>query len=314
MKEITVALGGGGSKGYAHLGVLRVLEREGYRIRGLSGTSAGGLVGGLYAYGYTPDEILEKTGRFMPTVKYRRDPQDGPSWLGMAEVREFLTDLIGEARFEDLRIPFAVTAVDLNRAEEVVLHSGRLIDALLATAAVPGVFPPITYAGRMLVDGGVMDPVPVGEARNFAPELPVVAVVLSPPMDEWTGATQPRLLGSLPYVVSYIGRFRSVQALNIFMRAVDIGGVMLTEMMLQIDQPEVIVRPALHGIGLLDVVDVEEVASLGERAMEKMLPQLERALSWPQQLRRKLSRQISPRPHTPIRLPASTDFEALSDS
>lgn len=308
MKKVTLALGGGGSKGYAHLGVLRVLEREGYQVCALAGTSAGGLIGSLYAYGYNPDEIQELVSRSLPKIQYRRGSQDGPSWLGLAEIRQFLEDTLGDCAFEDLRIPFAVTAVDLETAEHLILHSGRVVDALLATIAVPGVFPPANYQGRMLVDGGVMDPVPVGEARELYPELPVVAVVLSPLANEWEEVTQPRLLSSLPQLSSYLGRFRTVQALNIFLRAVDIGGVVMTELLLKLDAPDVIVRPDLHGIGLLDSVDMAEVALLGEQAMQKALPELKRTSTFTGYLRRRLRRRLAPRPVHPLRFPAAGDM------
>jgi NTE family protein len=304
MKDITLALGGGGVKGNAHIGVMRVLEREGYKIRAIAGTSAGGLWGSLYAFGYTPDEIQRRVSEAGRQELYSRSQEDGPSWLGVSGLRKLFEVALGDCVFESLRIPFAVTAVDLNTAEHVVLSNGKVLDAVMATIAVPGVFPPVTIGGRTLVDGGVLDPVPVNLARSLAPGLPVVAVVLSPPLDDWGGATKPRLLNSLPFVSEYFARFRFAQALNIFMRSIDIGGAMLTELLLQVERPDVIVRPALPHIGLLDEVDVAEVVRLGEQATERSLPDLIKATRWSA----RLSRRLRPRPIQQVRPPYKADF------
>jgi len=304
MKDISLALGGGGVKGNAHIGVLRVLERQGFNIRALAGTSAGGLWGAFYAYGYSPDEIERRFGALEPATVYGRQPEDGPAWLGLAGVHELLVEALGDCTFEDLRLPFAVTAVDLDTAERVALRSGRVVDAVMATIAVPGVFPPVELDGRTLIDGGVLAPVPVGLARSLAPGLPVAAVVLSPPMNEWGGLEKPFLLDSLPFLSNVVARLRMAQALNVFMRSIDIGGAMLTELLLQVERPDVIIRPAVPHIGLLDRVDVHEVARLGERATEYALPELNKAVSLPSRLTR-LFRGRSPQR---IHVPYASDF------
>ncbi len=288
--DITLALGGGGVKGNAHIGVLRVLEQSGIHVRGLAGTSAGGLWGALYAAGYHPDEIEEIFRSVDPTTIYHRRPGEGPSWLGLSGIYGILLKNLGDKTFKDLVLPFAVTAVDIDRAEQVILKQGRVMDAVLATIAVPGVFSPVTRDGRTLIDGGVLDPVPVALARSLAPELPVVAVVLSPPLNEWGGPVRPRLLNSLPFLANYIARMRITQATNIFLRSIDIGGAMLTELRLKVDKPDVIIRPAVPQIGLLDQVDIGEVARLGELAAEAALPEIQKAVSWRGWLGRRVSR------------------------
>lgn len=278
--DIVLALGGGGVKGHAHIGVLRILDREGFRIRAIAGTSAGGLWGCFYAAGMTPDQIEDGMSRLNSETLYRRMPDDRPAMLGVGGIRTHLINTLGDLTFEQLKIPFAVTAVDLEAANEVVLSRGRVVDAVLATIAVPGVFPPAQWEGRILVDGGVLDPVPVRLARRLAPGPPVVAVVLSPPLEDWDAPDHPRLLNSLPFLATYLARLRIAQALNIFMRSVDIGGAMLTDLRLKLDQPDVIIRPAVPHVGLLDRVDIHEVARLGERAAEAALPDLHRAVGW----------------------------------
>jgi NTE family protein len=305
VKEISVALGGGGVKGHAHIGVLKVLLREGFEIQALAGTSAGGLWGSFFAAGYSPDEIERRMRQIPLDTLYRRKPEDSQSMMGLAGLEEILNREFGALNIEDLRIPFAVTTVDIDAAQQVILSQGRLVDAILATIAVPGVFPPRIMDHRVLIDGGVLDPVPVNLARALAPDLPVVAVVLSPPINEWVQPTPPRLLNSLPFLSSYISRLRLAKALNVFLRSVDIGGAMLTELRLQIDRPEVIIRPPVPHIGFLDDVDVSEVAQLGEIGAEKELETLNRAVGW----RARFSRKLIPSRPFAVRLPHSNDYQ-----
>jgi len=289
MKEIALALGGGGVKGYAHVGVLRALEREGYRIRAIAGTSAGALVGAAYVAGYSPDEI-EACLRGMDQSKlYLRQAGDAPSMMGLAGVQLLLDELIGSARFKDTRIPFAATAVNMDTAQLLSLRRGRLVDAVMASIAVPGVFPHKVWENMRLIDGGILDPVPVSLARYLAPGLPVVAVVLSPPVAEWINPNSPRLLESLPFLSSYIGRLRIAQAFNIFLRSIDIAGAELTELRLQVDHPEVIVRPTVPHIGFLDTVNVSEVIQIGERGVDAALADLQMATGWRGWLQRQTS-------------------------
>ena len=138
----------------------------------------------------------------------------------------------------------------------------------------------------------------------MAPDLPVVAVVLSPPIDEWSGVENPRLLTSLPILARYLARLRIAQALNVFLRAIDISGAMLTEMLLEYEKPDVIIRPEVPHIGLLDFVKVEEVVKLGEEAAEKNLAELERKTNWWSVLSRRVSRRMSRK----TRLPYASDY------
>lgn len=307
MKDVVLALGGGGVKGNAHLGVLRVLERNGFRVRGLAGTSAGGLWGSLYAFGYTPAEIERRISQADVNSLFGRDPADGPAWLGLVGLRQVLSDALGDCRFQDLRLPFAVTAVDLDTARRVVIRRGPVVDAVLATIAVPGVFPAARFNGHTLVDGGVLDPVPVALARQIFPDLPVVGVALSPPLEDWNDATPPRLLGSLSFLTRYIERLRFSQALNVFMRSMDISGALLTELLLAADPPDVLIRPGVRGVGLLDNVDPAQVARLGEAAAEAALPALEQAAAWPASLRRRWNRTLARSLRPPLPMPYATE-------
>jgi len=279
--EISLALGGGGAKGNAHIGVLRRLEKEGFKIRSLAGTSYGGLVGIFYAAGYSPNQIQALFESVDQNDLYGRAPQDGPSLLGLAGVRQLLEKELGNKTFNDLRIPCAVTAVDINSGAEIILSEGKLSDAVLATIALPGIFPVQRINGWDLVDGGVLNPVPVSVARGLSPDLPVVAVVLNDPMEKPIRPYTIPVPGILPRpIVDRINRISLAQSLDIFLRSVDASSRAMAYFRLALDKPDVIIHPDVHDINLLDKVVVADVAQLGEQAVEETLPQLKRAVSW----------------------------------
>ena len=287
--EITLALGGGGAKGNSHIGVIRRLEKEGYIIRSVAGTSFGGIVAIFYAAGYSPDEIQKIFEDVDQGRLYGRDPEDGPSLLGISGVRKLLNHVVGGKTFDDLRIPCAVTAVDVKSGDEVIISKGTLVDALLSTTALPGIFPVQRMNGWELVDGGVLNPVPVSVARMLSPNLPVVAVILNDPMDKPVPTYTIPMPQILPRsIVERISRMNFAQSLDIFLRAVDVSSRAVAHFRLELDKPDVLIRPAVHHINLLDKVVVADVAMLGEQATEEMLPQIKRAVSWPVRISKRI--------------------------
>jgi NTE family protein len=289
--DISLALGGGGAKGNAHIGIIRRLEKEGFRICAVAGTSFGGIVAALYASGKTPDQIEELFASVDQTRLYGHATGDGPSLLGLAGASKLLDEVFGATTFDDLALPCALTGVDLKSAREVILTEGSVRDALLATIALPGIFPPRRIQDWELVDGGTLDPVPVSVARMLAPSLPVVAVVLSAPVGEPTQTFEM----SIPYlpnaIVRRITRMRPAQAFDIFLQAVEIGNRLMSELRLEKDNPEIIIRPAVTHIQLLDKVDVHEVAKIGEAAVDAILPDLKRVTAWPARLARSFGKR-----------------------
>jgi len=289
--EISLALGGGGIKGIAHIGVIEFLEKSGFKIRAIAGTSAGGLIGSVFAAGYSPKEIQTVIESLNPNRMYTRQPQDRPSLLGYTGLAEALTEILDDCQFSELKFPFACTAVDIRTSQEVYLSDGRVLDAVLATIAIPGVFPPMMRGEAELVDGGVLDPVPVNLARCMAPNLPVVAVALNPAQADWQRMPQFNLIPAVPFpipppIIEGFARMRLGQALSLFLDSMDISARMMTELRLQTDQPEVIIRPEVHQYGMLDKVDPIILVEAGYKAAEKSLPQIKNALSWPNKVLR----------------------------
>ncbi|MBI3161783.1 MAG: patatin-like phospholipase family protein [Chloroflexi bacterium] len=287
--EITLALGGGGAKGNSHVGVIRRLEQEGFKIRAVAGTSFGGLVAVLYALGKSPDEIQQLFEEADQSRLFGHFAEDGPSLLGVAGVRDFLARAVGEKIFDDLKIPCAVTAVDVLSGGEVILSEGSLKNAILSTIALPGIFPVQRLNGWELVDGGVLNPVPVSVARMLSPGLPVVAVTLNDPMDKPISTytiPMPRILPRT--IAERITRMSFAQSLDIFMRSVDISSRAVAHFRLELDKPDAIIRPRVHDINLLEKVVVADVVKLGEQAFDEALPQLKHAVSWSARIGRKL--------------------------
>jgi NTE family protein len=286
--DITLALGGGGSRGAAHVGVLRILEREGFRVRGIAGTSVGSIIASFYAAGFSPDEIEKRITDIDFTRLYGRLLSDGPGLLGVTGIQNWLRMHLGERTFASLRIPCAVVAVDLATRREITFRDGSVVDSILGSIAVPGIFPPHDYGEFRLIDGGTLDPVPVQAARELAPKLPVAAVVLaSPPEGPYTSWNI-----SLPVpqlIADRLIRFRITQAFGIFLEAVDIGQRSISALRLEVDKPEVLIRPNVTNVSFLGDIDVKEVVQRGEAGAREALPELKRAVSWQARLARRLN-------------------------
>ena len=285
--DVSLALGGGGAKGNAHIGVIRCLEREGYRIKAVAGTSFGGIVAVFYAAGHSPAQIEELFADLDQSRLYGHSPDEGPSLRGLAGATRWFKKVFGDRTFADLKLPCAVTAVDLKSGHEITLSAGRLVDAILATIAVPGILPAHRLKEWELVDGAVLNPVPVSVARSLAPRLPVVAVVLTPPLGVPAQPWTLPIPSILPHpLAERLAHISYAQAFDIFMRSIDIGSRAVAEYRLGTDKPDVLIRPAVHHIDVFERVDVRAVAKLGEEATESVLPELKRAVSWPSRLLR----------------------------
>lgn len=285
--NITLALGGGGSKGNSHIGVIRRLQQEGIHIQAVAGTSFGGIVAVFHALGYSPDEIEDLFTSIDQKNLYGHGEGEGPSLLGLAGATKLFKEIIGDRTFADLKTPCILTAADLNCGCEVLLSDGSLVDALLATIAIPGVFPARRIGDLELVDGGTLDPVPVAPARSLAPHLPVVAVVLTLPIGVPAQTWTIPMPDYVPHaLIERISRLNYSKALDVFLRSIDMIDRAVTEYRLEVDKPDVIIRPPVTHIDILARVDIREVVKLGEQAAEAALPELKRLFSWQYRLRR----------------------------
>ena len=178
-KKVGLVLSGGSVRGAAHLGVLEVLEREGIRPDYVAGVSAGSVVGAVYCAGLDLDEI-KRLALDLHWKKLGRVTRPRLGFLNGTRLEEYLAEIIGHLRFEELEIPLATVAVDIVRGELVVLKEGPVALAVRASCALPGVFTPVERGEQMLVDGGVLNNLPVSVARDMGADY-VIAVDLLPP-------------------------------------------------------------------------------------------------------------------------------------
>lgn len=173
-KKFGLALGGGAALGWAHIGILRVLEENGIKVDIVSGTSMGSIVGGSYAAGKL--DILEDHARAITWSKMLSlaDMKLGRSGLFAGDkVVRMLVDNLGGVKIEDMPLPFAAVAVDLVRGEQVIFQDGPLTDAIRASISLPGIFAPVHRGDQWLVDGGLINTVPVSVCREMGADVVV---------------------------------------------------------------------------------------------------------------------------------------------
>lgn len=183
---IGLALGSGAALGLAHVGVLKVIEREKIPIDIMAGTSMGALIGALWASGKDTEEIEEILLRFKRKIAtWRLVDLTWPAkgFIKGREVRRFLVSQFKDKTFHDLRLPFKIVACDLERREEVVLEEGGLVDAVMASIAIPGIFQPVKIGNRILVDGGIIDPVPSAVLMRLGVSKVIAVNTLASPED-----------------------------------------------------------------------------------------------------------------------------------
>jgi NTE family protein len=181
--KLSLVLGGGGARGLAHIGVLQVLEKAGLSPTFLTGTSMGGLVGALYAAGWTAEQLKAEAIKMTSLRSLVRLVDLAPARRGLLEgqrIRDQLGKWLGEdLTFDQLKISLALIAVDLYTSQVVVLRQGSVVQSVLATMAVPGLFAPVPMNKCQLVDGGILNNLPVDVAQASG-DGPVIAVDVSP--------------------------------------------------------------------------------------------------------------------------------------
>ncbi len=207
---MALALGAGGARGYAHIGVIEQIEARGWEVIGIAGSSMGSIIGGLYIAGGMESYRDWVVGLGRRDVLRLMDPgRGGAGLLKASKVMSKVSEHLGDLNIEDARIPYTAVAVDLVSEREVWFTSGRMIDAMRASMAVPSVFTPLVKQGMVLADGGLLNPVPVTPLANVHADA-IIAVNLSGPATSWGtetadaggGFRMPKLrLPSLPNVI-----------------------------------------------------------------------------------------------------------------
>lgn len=279
--KVGLALGGGGARGLAHIGVLKVFEKHQLPIDVIAGTSIGAIIGGFYAL-HPQSSLLEaRTLAFVNAPEFHESGLDlfkkkkaaenffgqvakyvkervvinlahsRPSLVGGWRVLRAVEFMLEDQTFEQCRIPFACVATDLVSGEEVIFHQGRLRLAVAASMSIPGFLPPLPHDGHLLVDGAVVAPVPINACRRLGAEV-IVAVDVSQPLD---GA----------------GNFENV--IDVIFRASTITSHHSKEMLL--DYADVVIRPEVGEVHWSEFRKVRDLVAAGEKATEQMLPKIQ---------------------------------------
>jgi NTE family protein len=274
-RSVALALGGGGARGLAHLGVLEVLEAEGIRPTFLAGTSIGGLVGALSASAIPSSEIVAIARDFR--FPRRFVPGRVLTW---EKIFPSAVALLEGRTFEDLGTPLVVSAVDLFAGEEVMLHSGPLLPAIRATCAVPGVLPPERLDGRCLVDGGVMNVLPVDLAWSWEPEIVIaVNIVASPRRTVRLDSRYARIATALGRIAP--NPLTAHLTYDTAMRAVEVALDRQRALAIAMTGPEVLIDVDLGDVSIGDFHRLNEVVEIGRRATQAAVPRLRAALLAP---------------------------------
>ena len=278
--KIALALGGGGARGLAHVGVLHVLEREGFHFDLITGTSMGSVVGAMYAQQGRAGEVEERFRRLLDSDVYREIDFDKinlkrheddfighvssslkerialnlalsrMSLLSAEYLERGLQILLEPGRIEDLDVTFAAVAVDLHTGEEAVIARGDIMRAVLASSSVPGFFPPCEYDGRYLVDGAVRATLPVRAARYLGADL-VVTVDVSRDL-----SSDP----DLDNIVDILARCHDILA--------DAYRGFLQR------EADLVIRPDVGSVHWTKLDLMDKLVEEGEKAAERALPEL----------------------------------------
>lgn len=254
--KIALVLGGGAARGFAHVGVIRALEQEKIPIDMVVGTSVGSLIGAIYAYDTNSFELewtafsLEKEQVF--------DFAMLAAFTGMGPVKgdrleEFVRAKIPVMNIENLKLPFAAVATDLNRGTRVVLDRGAVAKAVRASSAIPGVFNPVDHQGRLLVDGGVVDNIPISVAREKGADI-VIAVDIS----------------------ENVVNFNVTNLIDVVLQSVNI---MFSENVgYKKKDADILITPAVGNVAMLDFTQKKRCMQAGIEAAQKAMPDIRRKI------------------------------------
>lgn len=251
--RIGLALGGGAAKGFAHIGVIKMLEANGIHADVVAGTSAGSVVGALYASGMDPFQMQEQAFG-MDEAKIRDVQFFSRGLVQGQKLQDYVNQLVGNRPIEKLKLPFAAVSTQLEDGHRTVFVRGNTGQAVRASSSIPGVFEPVEISGRHYVDGGVVSPVPVDAARQLGADL-VIAVDISSKAD---GSNPQGMLGVVGQSISIMGQKLGEQELA---------------------RADVVIRPKVNQIGATDFEQKNQAILEGERAALAAMPKIKARLA-----------------------------------
>ncbi|MEQ8677889.1 MAG: patatin-like phospholipase family protein [Aggregatilineales bacterium] len=277
---ITLVLGGGGSRGIAHIGVLEVLKNADIPIDLIVGTSMGAIVGTLYASGVDMHTLTERIGDLKGTNLFSMNLFSAHA--RQRSVQKQLFPALKHKTFADLQIPTIVMAVDMLHGKEVAITEGEIIPAVLASSAVPAVFPPVKINGMELADGGVVDSLATHIAYEFGGKN-IVAVDVYPPLekdDPWVDPISAIMGFDLPVPVLRNPTWNNTPSmLSSMWRSFRVMAWHVHEERLQAHPPDVLLRPGVENYGSLDFTDIDGPLEAGIHATTDRLDDIRALIS-----------------------------------
>lgn len=270
-QKFGLALGGGGARGFAHIGVMRVLEHEGLTPSMIAGTSMGGLLAAMFAAGCSSDTV-EKFVREAPFGRLL-DLNPLKDMLRLSEMKRILSVHLPKT-FEELPIRLCLTATDMITGRAVYLHQGDLLEAIGCTIAFPGVIDATWVGDMLLADGGLLNQVPV-DAVRFLGASRVLAVDVIP-LSRLESGNEDK---PIQWWEHLLGRDRTMTGMQTMMRSLEIMQFQMTETRLAIFAPDMILRPKLDGIGIYSFHRGKDAVKAGEKIAKEQLEQLRKTFS-----------------------------------
>ncbi len=276
-RGIALALGGGAARGWAHIGALRALDEEGIHISMIAGTSIGALVGGCYLAGK-----LDELEAFARSLTMRRIAAfldftiGGGGLLSGLRLTKRMQEHLTQFSIEDLDRPFVAVATELKTGHEVWLHSGSLITAIRASYALPGIFEPIRTSGRVLVDGALVNPVPVSVCRAYEEPL-VVAVNLHYDLYGRSAVVKHNATAdNLPEETVINGKHTHYGVTTVMVEAFNIIQDRISRARLAGDPPDLSILPRLGDIGLSEFHRADEAIDRGYAEVKAKIGEIKR--------------------------------------
>ncbi|MEL1263444.1 patatin-like phospholipase family protein [Pseudoxanthomonas putridarboris] len=251
--RVGIALGGGAAKGFAHIGVIKMLEANGIEPVVVSGTSAGSVVGALYASGMDPFQ-MQKQAFALDEAKIRDVRLFSGGLVQGLKLQDYVNELVGKRNIQQLKKPFAAVATRLETGERTVFVRGNTGQAVRASSSIPGVFEPVVIGQASYVDGGVVSPVPVDAARELGADF-VIAVDIS---TKAPGTKPGSMLGIVNQSIAIMGQRLGEQELG---------------------RADIVVRPRVNDIGPADFQQKNNAILEGERAALAAMPQIKAKLA-----------------------------------
>lgn len=272
-----IALGGGAARGWSHIAILRELELMQIRPSMVAGTSIGALVGAAYSLGKLDELQAWVRGMRWQDVAGYFDIRLSGGLIAGERVMEALEGMVGDADFKDCRIPFAAVATDLETGQERWLREGRVLDAVRASIALPILFSPVRHDSTWLVDGGLVNPVPVslcramGAHRIIAVDLLGDALERSPHEVSAPVASNALVERARKAMTDWLGRDNGEDMpsiLDVMSRSINIMALRITRSRMAGDPPDVLLMPRMPQISLMDFHRAEEAMRAGQQAVE----------------------------------------------